>query len=83
MDHYHGCNPYSRPVPNPGLAGILVGIVNLTGTALQGGANLIRTVVEGTMWHSGGHHDHCCCEPHHCCCYECRPSVHHNCGHCC
>ncbi len=76
-----------QPLPNPGLVGIFGGIVNLTTTALEAGATIVRTVVEGTMWHSGpGHHhwdDHCC-EPHHCCCsFECRPPVHHNCGHCC
>jgi hypothetical protein len=104
MSYYHHCGPgfhpphgHPGPVYHPGVTGIFGGVVNLTVSALQGGARLLRTVVEGTVWHAGhdccgpcGHPPvhggcHCgCCAPvaHHCCHVECLPPVYPG-GHPC
>lgn len=51
--HYYYGYPY-RPYGayhHPGLLSVFGGIMNLTIATLGGGARIIRTVVEGTVWH--------------------------------
>ena len=87
----HQCPQYSSgPQYQPGLIHVFGGLVGLTTAALQGGARLIRTVVEGAVWEGGGcYHPHMahggCCEPRHehgCGCrVECVPPMYTGC--CC
>jgi hypothetical protein len=78
----HGYPGY--PVYQPGLIGVFGSIINLTVAALQGGARVVRTVVEGSIWES--HHEHWrhdCREhfehPHGCCRVECYPPMYTGC----
>ncbi|GAB4379510.1 MAG: hypothetical protein Kow0042_29000 [Calditrichia bacterium] len=48
--YYHVKHHHPAP-PHGGLLGIFGGIVGLTTATLQSGARIIRTVVEGTLWH--------------------------------
>lgn len=92
--HYHHGFHHRQPhalhhaaAYHPGLIGVFGGLINLTTSALMGGARVIRTIVEGSVWHSchmGGHHGHhgcSCCQPHHYYHVECHPPVYR--GHCC
>lgn len=76
--HYpHGVGPHhpGHP-PHAGVADVIGGVVNLTTAALYGGARLVRTVVEGTMWYG--------CHPHHDPCVGFHPgSYHHRYHDCC
>lgn len=80
--HDNGCGCHAG-APNPGLLGVFGGIINLTTASLRGGANIIRTVVEGSVWHSH-QHDRCGCGGRPVChCYhtECSPRT-YGCGCC-
>jgi hypothetical protein len=80
---HHFAPHHPGPPQHSGLMGVLGGAVNLATSALYGGAGLVRTVVEGTMWHGcHPHHDPCChsgcgCGHHHdCCSCHCVSSCH-------
>jgi hypothetical protein len=80
MNPYYPC--HRGPVQHAGLVGIFGGVINLTTAALQGGARIVRTVVEGTMWHAV--HDGCCEPEPRCCCHvECEPPVYPGSHRCC
>lgn len=51
MRHYprYGIHPVSHR--HPGLMGVFGGMIDLTTAVLQGGATLVRTIVEGSVWH--------------------------------
>jgi hypothetical protein len=77
----HGHAGY--PVYQPGLIGVFGGIINLTVAALQGGARVVRTVVEGSVWDAYPEHHDCCTHhherPHGCCRVECYPPMYTGC----
>ncbi|MGD8569293.1 MAG: hypothetical protein PVJ39_14495 [Gammaproteobacteria bacterium] len=82
-DDYGNPVPHSHPAPhpqpyNPGIVGIVGGVINLTTTALYGGARVVRTIVEGSVWHGEHpyHHHGCCAHQHHGCHHACHV-------HCC
>lgn len=96
----HHCQAHPNamaPGYHPGLLGVFGGFINLTTAALQGGARLVRTVVEGSIWHGchdpwgacQSHHGHgggCGCHhghPHGCCHVECQPPSYPGCHRCC
>lgn len=64
---------------HPGLMGVFGGIINLTTATLYGGASILRTIVEGSVWHGchqGHHHGgycSCCSDVVHCCHVTCVP----------
>jgi hypothetical protein len=79
--------PYA-PAYNPGLVDLFGSMIGLATATIYGGARVIRTIVEGSVWCS--HHDcygDCggcdpCCHPmHHCYDVECLPHTYHcDCG---
>jgi len=87
----HGYHHPHGAYYQPGLIGVLGGILGLTTATLQASTRIIRTVVEGTVWYGCHdcdfdcyHPDPCFChhEPHaeHCYHIECVPPCY---GHCC
>ena len=58
-----------------GLMGVFGGMINLTTAFLQGGATIVRTIVEGSVWH-GCHPEHH--HFHHGCCSGCYAQGHHS-----
>lgn len=85
MHHHHDCYMPPHPHPyQPGLMGVFGGVINLTTAALYGGARIVRTVVEGSVWHGEypPHHDCCGCHHHHVCHVQCCPETHNCCGCC-
>ena len=91
MHHYNGYHqgfhhtPMQQPPYNPGLLGVLGGVINLTTTVLYGGARIVRTVVEGSVWYGEyppHHHAGCGCHHHHQCHVQCCPETHDCCGCC-
>jgi hypothetical protein len=85
MYHHHDCYMPPHPHPyQPGLMGVFGGVINLTTAALYGGARIVRTVVEGSVWHGEypPHHDCCGCHHHHVCHVHCCPETHNCCGCC-
>lgn len=79
---YHG-PPYLHPY-QPGLMGVFGGVINLTTSVLYGGARMVRTVVEGSVWHGEypPYHGSCGCRHHHGCHVRCCPETYHSCGCC-
>ncbi len=77
-NHHPCCTSHHHPCHNAthaGLVGVIGGLINLTTTALYGGTRIVRTIVEGAVWHAehppyyhGCHHSSCCCQQHHSCC---------------
>jgi hypothetical protein len=89
MSHHHHPNHHSCPhagTSHPGLMGVFGGLIQLTTATLYGGASILRTIVEGSVWH-GCHESHhygtersCCHEVVHCCHVTCvPPSYSHGC----
>lgn len=80
--YQHQCNTYQ-----PGLIGVLNGVINLTTTALNGGVTVVRHVVEGSVWgdcHCGSsvHNTQCnSCQTYHCHTIRCSPKT-YNCNCC-
>ncbi len=70
--HHHPAHP--QPVLYGGLIGVFGGIIGLTTATLHGGARLVKTIVEDTLWGDCSHHGHYPCDP---CCHhytvECLP----------
>ncbi len=56
---------YESEFCHPGLMGIFGGFINLTTSTLQGGARIIKHVVEGSVWHAEScndyHYNSCSC----------------------
>lgn len=82
--HHYGSGHHA------GLIGVFGGMINLSTASLQGGAKVVRNVVERILWHGcpdGGHFEHHGCGPdchgrcHHCCCAEYVPRTYPCC--CC
>lgn len=86
---YHG-DPHACGQPfYPGLAGVFGGVINLATSVLYGGASVVRTVVEGSVWHGEYPQHHDCCSWHggcgctqHVCHRHCVPETYHCCGCC-
>jgi len=85
MHHHCDCHvpPYTHPY-HSGLMGLVGGVLNLTTSALYGGARIVRTVVEGSVWHGEypPHYGHCGCHHQHVCHVHCCPESYHCCGCC-
>lgn len=87
FDHHNNCHGgCSRPVYHHGLMGIFGGIINLTTSVMHSGARVVRTVVEGSVWHGlcngcAPYNDRCrCYQPvQHCYCIECAPKTYTSC----
>jgi hypothetical protein len=86
--HYPGFDPhYAGYPPHAGLMGIIGGVINLATNTLYGGARIVRTVVEGSVWQAeyphhygmGGCHPQPCC---HVCHVHCIPETYSCCGCC-
>ena len=83
--HPHACGqPY-----HSGLMGVFGGVINLTTSVLYGGARVVRTIVEGSVWHGEYPPHHDCCSQHGGCGYlhhvyhrHCVPETYHCCGCC-
>lgn len=83
MPHY----PHQAYPQHTGLVGLVGGIINLTTSSLFGGARIVRTLVEGSVWGAEHppHYGSCgCCQQH--CCHvhhlHCIPETHDGCGCC-
>lgn len=68
--HHHPCHGHvasgparpCAPPPHAGLAGVAGGVINLATSLLFGGAQIVRTLVEGSVWQDvPTHHRGCCC----------------------
>ncbi|TAN74300.1 MAG: hypothetical protein EPN14_09325 [Gallionella sp.] len=88
MHHY----PYGCGQPgHSGLTDVFGGAINLATSVLYGGARVVRTIVEGSVWHSEHPQHHDCCPqhgdcgcgcPHHVYHRHCVPETYHCCGCC-
>lgn len=72
--------PPSAPRYNAGLVGLFGSMIGLTTAILYGGARVVQTIVEGSVWNSaydcyGGccGCDSCCHPMHHCYHVKCQP----------
>jgi hypothetical protein len=84
MHHHHDYHTPAYTYPHqPGLLGVFGGVINLTTAALYGGAHIVRTIVEGSVWHGEHppHHGRCTCHGH-ACHVDCCPETHNCCGCC-
>ncbi len=98
MHHYpyhgdcHFDHPYACGQPlHSGLMGVFGGVINLTTSMLYGGARVVRTIVEGSVWHGEYPQQQDCCSQHDGCscgCLQhiyhrhCVPETYHCCGCC-
>lgn len=72
--HYPPSMPYA-PVQHAGLMGVAGGMINLATTMMFGGARVVRTIVEGSLWHAEHPPYHRSSHPCHVChvCCGCCP----------
>gem|GEM_PF-3424010 len=70
--YHRGCGTSYPPAVHPGLMGVFGAMINLATSSLQGGARIVKTVVEGSVWYS---HCETPCLPMRCSCC-CGPVVH-------
>ncbi len=86
MNHCHPHTTCETPMAahQPNLVDVLGGAINLATTVLYGQARVLRSIVEGAVWH-GECHDHigCCCHhAHHVVHVKCVPET-YDCRRCC
>ncbi len=91
MYHQYHSHSHHRPIHrrhNHGITGLFGSLIGLTTATLRGGTHIARTIVEGSVWHSGYggcdtqcHMNSCTCHrlPH---CYHIE-SLPHSADHCC
>ena len=83
MHNYHHQLPSQSY--QSGLLGVFGGVISLTTATLYGGASIVRTIVEGSVWQAE-HPQYGCsyCQPEcHVCYCHCLPEAHHCCCGCC
>ena len=85
---YHGHPAHDHPPHcgqplHAGLMGVAGGVINLTTSLLYGGARIVRTLVEGSVWHGEYPPQHGCggCVQH-VCHLHCVPETYPCCGCC-
>lgn len=83
MHHYDYHCQQPTQLYHSGLMGVFGGVMNLTTSVLYGGASIVRTIVEGSVWHAEYPQYHTCCQySQHVCHVHCCPEQYSCCGCC-